>query len=96
MAGINEASDFGSGISAASCSDPRLIAQPAKWKEQRRRQNPEATAVKKMAHTFEMVDIAFHALNTEEPAPAKNNGDFIPGPGSPKGRREFIWRFKGG
>ena len=50
---------------------------------------------KQMAHTFEMVEIAFQALNTEEPAPSNPDADPIPAP-APRGRRQFISDLKAG
>lgn len=55
-----------------------------------------STSVKKMAHTFEMVDIAFQALNTPEPQISNPNGDLIPEPRNRwVGRREFLSDLKG-
>jgi len=60
--------------------------------DQRRNEKPVSRAVKQMAHQFEMVDIAFKALNTPDPEDNVDPGVIL----GPKGRREFLSDLKAG
>jgi len=61
-----------------------------KLQSDRQRETRGNTAsVKSMQHTFEMVDIAFKALNTPEPQPTSD--DYLP-----TGRRQFLSDLKAG
>ena len=83
--------EFNRSLQAIKGSLHSLRLQAAKYQEQ-----PTSRAAKQMAHTFEMVEIAFQALNTEEPAPPSNpDADPIPGP-APRGRRQFISDLRAG
>ena len=57
--------------------------------DQQRETRGNTRSVQSMAHTFEMVDIAFKALNTPEPQPKSD--DYLP-----TGRRQFISDLKAG
>ena len=53
-------------------------------------------AVKALSHEFEMVSLAFKALNTPKPSDHDPNGEYIPAKtGRPAGRREFLQELKG-
>lgn len=49
-------------------------------------------AYQRMVHTFEMLEIAFQALNTPEPRSDSNTDELIPA----KGRRQFISDLRAG
>ena len=59
--------------------------------DEHRKLRGHTRAVKQMAHTFEMVDSAFKALNTPEPEIEADG--LVSGP---KGRREFIRDLRAG
>nr|BDD45714.1 hypothetical protein 18 [bacterium] len=58
--------------------------------ERTTKDGPTSKTVKSMTHTFEMVAIAFKALNTPKPEP--KGEDYLP---NPRGRREFLAELKG-
>ena len=47
----------------------------------------QSGVAKRMAHTFEMVEVAFNALNTPEPERKHDPDEYIP---QTQGRRQFI------
>ena len=54
--------------------------------------NAKSKSLERMRHTFEMLEIAFQAMNTPEPRVDRNTDELIPGPG----RRQFISDLRAG